>query len=134
MMKRDSRDVARELIGTPYKELGRAVGRDGGIDCLGVVLHWFREVHGLDIDDPASQSPRALVEEAYSDRWFKIDQPKPDCVVDFNTQDGCHHLGAWTSVGVLISGSESLGGVIVVRQDRFKETVNGFYRPKGYAE
>lgn len=55
-------------IGTPRAALGRT--REGGLDCFGLVLLYYREVRGIELPDPATDDPlEALACDA--SRMFK---------------------------------------------------------------
>lgn len=69
--------VAKDLLGTPYRELGRNLKRDGGIDCIGLVSEFYSRAFGIDIFDGGLETG-----------WSQTRDPRPGDVAEIRAYQG----------------------------------------------
>jgi cell wall-associated NlpC family hydrolase len=126
MIDDSMKTTAEDMLGWPYKELGR--GPDG-IDCLGVVLRFYAETMGIPLPDPVSHDPSEVINSVFHDEWnaVEIDGPRDGDVARF-TKDGREHLGIVLGRAVLHASRR--GGVIVTPIARLRPT--GYHRHRSF--
>lgn len=86
------------FIGFPWKKVGRDVS---GIDCLGLVVLWFRSC-GLDVVDPVTAIEMEARKAGFADKFVRIYQPDFGDVLLDDSDDNLH-LGILTFDGILES-------------------------------
>ncbi len=78
---RPASEIITELLGVPFLEHGRDPG--AGLDCLGLVLHVYREALGVDLPDPWSGSMREALERL-SGQFMRARNPAPGDLLYFH--------------------------------------------------
>jgi cell wall-associated NlpC family hydrolase len=103
--------AARECIGTPFRHLGRIVGR--GLDCIGVVIHCAQSL-GADhwTSESYGRNPNGGILEAALDAQPCLEivtdrQPGDILLMRFNTEP--QHVAVYTAEDTIIHGYESVG-------------------------
>lgn len=106
--------LARDVLPlVPYKRHGRDLQ---GMDCFGLVETWFRELHGIEIDDREAQtSDPAGFSNGYSlkSKWNPLEAPVDHCVVVMKSLMGRQiiregHCGIYWN-GLVIHTDEGTG-------------------------
>lgn len=122
-MRQEIATAAEQMVGTPFRAMGREPGR--ALDCVGVVLcaHWmagypmedFGRRYNLDSIDPE------VVERELARRLRRVDSSRPEAgdvfLMGAKTPCGGQHLGIWTG-DVLVHADQVKGCVIAHRADR----------------
>lgn len=87
-----SRTLPPWLIGIPFVDGGRDPGRDGGVDCWGLVMLaglalgiTFPDWPGVSCDDSASVGAIMGMESMTPERWTPLDKPEIGAVILFKT-------------------------------------------------
>jgi hypothetical protein len=112
--------VATSLLGIKFLEMGRdpAVG----LDCVGVVLEYFRRRDGREIKCPLSYRTEDFDNEFFRDQFVQIEQPIDGCVAHM----GERHLGI--RVGRMILHADNTLGVVIQRIA--PDAIKGWYVPR----
>ncbi|WP_245744421.1 C40 family peptidase [Bhargavaea ginsengi] len=105
-------DVAKSVIGTPYKWAGTT---PSGFDCSGFIWYAFKT---------AGQDVARTNADGYFNRSYYVDNPQPGDLVFFkNTyKSGISHLGIYLGNGNFIHASSSQGVVISNVNDSYWKT------------
>lgn len=124
----------KSVLGVPFKYGGRS---RQGMDCYGVVREFFKQEHGVEIEDCATyeeiiaDGTRDIFEEVRTDVWQEIDgEPKPGDVVTFVHDPA---LKAATHCGVLLPDGRLLHaaerhGVVTTDMRWLKAKIRKVYR------
>jgi cell wall-associated NlpC family hydrolase len=105
---------AAHLVGAPYR-----TGADGPeeFDCVGLVRHYFRARHGLDLPDYHLTDREGLLQFVRATGWARTRaRPQHDDVAVMDGPTGRH-------TGVLVESSEGLGLLHAVGTDRQGQVV-----------
>lgn len=123
--------VASGLLGIPYKHYGRS---RIGVDCLGLVVVFFKELLGVRLTMPTSGYPRYLSNEYNFIEWYDGDEFKevlsaePVDVVSMAVRSNVeNHLGILLPDGTVLSTDET-SGVHRVRRFLIRDSIRAFYR------
>jgi len=116
----------RKYRGTPYRKMGRS---PSGLDCWGLLVAYFYEVHGLVLPDPAMQNGpelEAILMDAGD--WEPIEKPEPECGIYMRVA-GLGHVGVCQEGGRFLHCSRDVG-VVVEQLDTpmWRKRVLGYYR------
>ena len=92
---------AARYVGIRYVPGGRAP--EVGLDCWGLVLHYYRNIRRIPLQDIAfgqyipilMENPNAVL--PWNCRWERIEVPEEGCVVAMGYRDAPHHVGLWTA-------------------------------------
>jgi cell wall-associated NlpC family hydrolase len=118
--------TAESMLGWPYKELGRGAA---GVDCLGVVLHFYAVAMGLPLPDPVSHSAAEVINSAFHEEWNTVEAGAfQDGDVARFTHEGHEHLGI--VLGRAVLHAYRRGGVIVTPIARLRPT--GYHRHRSF--
>lgn len=121
----DHKAMINRIVGTPWVDLGRDLS---GMDCLGLVIYYYREGLDIEISDPVSSDPKDVLDHSFFEEWDEIENPEKHCVVSFSDGEGRHHLGVMTPHGVLHTGRRT--HAILTPLERFRMGHTTFYRHK----
>jgi cell wall-associated NlpC family hydrolase len=94
--------LLEEMIGTPYKELGR--DKDG-LDCWGFVKYVYSKL-GIDLPDFVYTSDGKSKSDVYEKEvkkecWEEILLPEHMCIVAMGKGNTCTHVGLWHKSGII---------------------------------
>lgn len=128
--------ILGEFLRVPYKHNGRSLA---GADCYGIIILWFRMVHGVELFDIATDYPASWEQgghdyffENYHRQWEKVAAPGRHDLVLFRKRGMVSHVGIYLKEGKMLHAIRA--GCVVSRIDAFavRETeVEGYYRFRG---
>ena len=118
------REVLERLIGVPYRPLGRSLERDGGLDCLGVVLEAYRllgiRLSGDWLEMQEHFRPVDRYEARFPDVFCNRLHPFLITGVGIRTSEG--YLTSQPHTGVVLLRHEPLGVVGYLRYRRWNRS------------
>jgi cell wall-associated NlpC family hydrolase len=103
----DKYEYINSLVGVPFKAGGR---EKSGMDCYGLLLHVWREVHDIALPDWSATyvtdnvikiMQGAIQDQLETGSGKRIEQPEEWCVVVVRHRTAPYHLGIHIAGGVL---------------------------------
>lgn len=124
----------RHYVGIPYKPLGRD---KSGIDCWGLPILVYRQELDLELPDYSGEySEQIDVEqiagiarrEIASQRWTKVNEPRPFDICGFRLSQSESHTGIWCAPGQMLHAERMYVKIGRYDQGAWGSRFIGFYR------
>lgn len=105
-------DAANAIVGTPFMFGGRDIGTQGALDCVGVVLAYYK-IMGHEIPDPATVDVNGVLASSFAAHFAKIDKRRATVgdVVRYDHDSGAH-LGVIVERGRMLHACRVRGACV----------------------
>lgn len=127
-----------DYVGIPFADRGR--DRQTGMDCWGLVRHWYAEQLGIDLpgllDAPSyghepEKLPALIARETRA--WRRVDRPQPGDLVVVRIGERPFHVGVYVGedagVPMLLHTMEKTGSVKCdLSSPMWAPRIEGYYR------
>ena len=119
----------REYIGTPFRHHGRVVGKNGGLDCGGMIILAMTDV-GLPAIDGKTYTKSdgiSIIRQSLNDNCIQLDNNcdiSPGNLILLRGRNMYHHLVYWTIAGTIIHAWQTTGVNKVVESQMLPEWWN----------
>jgi cell wall-associated NlpC family hydrolase len=123
-----------KFIGIPYKPKGRSWD---GVDCLGLVGLFHKEVNGIDFpdwsmvySDPNDFARSSQLISQEKSAFIAIHTPRQGDIITLRFGQFICHLGLWIDGSTFLHSLEGHDSAIErLDSPSWKHRINGFYRP-----
>jgi cell wall-associated NlpC family hydrolase len=118
------------LIGVPFEWGGRGPDK---FDCYGLVMHLYREAHGVELPDymsPSNSTTAAIMMAKEMSLWKSVDQ-QVNSVVLIRVNSMAAHVGFVLNSSKFTHTWEKSGGVVVERLSTWQRRIIGYYEYVG---
>jgi cell wall-associated NlpC family hydrolase len=128
-----------KYLGIPWLHRARSI-EQGGLDCYGLVRHFYRNEYGIDIpkweilhchNGMKATQDIAIENNLYTDNPFiKVDIPQEGDLILFNILGFPIHVGIYIDNNSFLHSRREDYNSEIVKLDKWRNRIDGFYRIK----